>query len=223
MHRDLKPENILIEKWSLFTVVIADFGLAKAVIDNQLLTTFCGTANYAAPKIRSKLGHGLKVDTWSLGVMVLEWIYGLPKRRTKPKSKGSPSADATDDWVEQLLLTLNDQEECLLTELLSRMINVDPTKRWSAAQCLRYGTTKERLFRQRSDGQVAGKYDLVDTPTAVNDNEYEPNTPRSGSPPIIARNPSRYVFVKPLLSKRLELTIVRQVIDDHPHTIRTIQ
>lgn len=80
VHRDPKPENILIATWSVFTVVITDFGLANAVSDNRLLNTQCGTPVYAVPEILGVSGHGLKVDTWSLGVMALEWIYGLPGR-----------------------------------------------------------------------------------------------------------------------------------------------
>ncbi len=52
-HRDLKPENLLYESEDEEALVkISDFGLAR-VIQNELMTTACGTPGYVAPEVLS--------------------------------------------------------------------------------------------------------------------------------------------------------------------------
>jgi serine/threonine protein kinase len=47
VHRDLKPENILLEGSSSHpTVKITDFGLARLVGEQEMMTTLCGTPQY---------------------------------------------------------------------------------------------------------------------------------------------------------------------------------
>jgi len=77
-HRDLKPENLLYSSPDPSAVLkITDFGLAK-VLNNELMTTACGTPGYVAPEIIEGKGYGPAVDYWSLGVIIYVMLCGYP-------------------------------------------------------------------------------------------------------------------------------------------------
>ncbi|CAG9461857.1 unnamed protein product [Pedinophyceae sp. YPF-701] len=77
-HRDLKPENVLLGR--NLEVKLTDFGLSS-LPDSQrrtpLLTTLCGTPNYAAPEVLARQPyHGAPADVWSLGVVLFTAVVG---------------------------------------------------------------------------------------------------------------------------------------------------
>jgi calcium/calmodulin-dependent protein kinase I len=77
VHRDLKPENILYKtKEENSEIVIADFGVANTIPDNQMLTTLCGSPAYAAPEVLKRKGHGPAADIWSIGVITFTVLMG---------------------------------------------------------------------------------------------------------------------------------------------------
>ena len=103
--RDLKPENILLDvKGNEVTVKITDFGLARIVGEQEMMTTLCGTPQYVgktplqkicdlhfkAPEIimssrlpssqeekKPKQGYGKEVDAWSLGAILYVLYYSF--------------------------------------------------------------------------------------------------------------------------------------------------
>lgn len=67
VHRDLKLENILVDTASK-KVKITDFGLSNEFDRQNLLTTHCGSPEYAAPELHQGKTYGFEVDIWALYV-----------------------------------------------------------------------------------------------------------------------------------------------------------
>lgn len=67
-HRDIKPSNILVGKNG--DVKLADFGLAKKMV-NKLSTTKVVTLWYRAPELLLGLrSYSSKIDVWSVGCVL---------------------------------------------------------------------------------------------------------------------------------------------------------
>jgi serine/threonine protein kinase len=159
-HRDIKPDNVLVELAPHFKVTLSDFGLSKAVTDTTWLQTFCGTLKYTAPEVFpfSQLCYGPPADVWSLGVMALEWLYGIPAAPAAPNPAQKASRDQwrawSRTWVDILTNQLDDQKEGADVDLLQGMLVVRQTKRLSAYTCLEKGL-RNGLFKRRTiDGLV---------------------------------------------------------------------
>lgn len=140
-HRDLKPENILVGSRYPFNIKMADFGLAN---DKSDLETSCGTRLYAAPEIYGKTKYTTAVDLWSLGVIVLQYVYGLPRavreRRGRHKDDRSMIEEWALAWCRRIVDHANDWDSDGLIELLTiGMLRFNPEERLSAGACLKKG------------------------------------------------------------------------------------
>ena len=74
-HRDMKLENVLVDDRGYLKII--DYGLAKMLRDDQEATSFCGTPEYLAPEIISKIGYDKSVDWWALGILMYEMLIGV--------------------------------------------------------------------------------------------------------------------------------------------------
>ena len=163
MHRDLKPPNILVTKWDsrtdIPTIKLADFGLVGIGSERQ---TFCGTDGYVAPEVikahqragelKKEREKGMQtvgqdwllmytnaIDIWALGKIVLELVRDVPSvLRGKPVNK-EPALD-----------------------LIARMMQDDPKRRPSAADCLKH---RWIATIDGSDSLLARKRDRSPTPS----------------------------------------------------------
>tara|TARA_Y100000389_G_C17459154_1_gene520366 strand:+ start:164 stop:1147 length:984 start_codon:yes stop_codon:yes gene_type:complete len=77
IYRDLKPENILIDKIEN-NIKLTDFGLSKYFIDenneNYKMTGMTGTLRYMAPEVYLNQKYDLKVDIYSIG-LIMYYIF----------------------------------------------------------------------------------------------------------------------------------------------------
>ena len=123
-HRDIKPENILVQSRLPFHIKLSDFGLAK---DATQLGTYCGSPLYAAPEIYEMGTYTTAVDLWSLGVVVYEYIYGLPikKRHYPPKKWFGVLEKSISDWYSDRMIDL----------ISTHMLKPEPKERLSAKDC----------------------------------------------------------------------------------------
>lgn len=58
-------------------VKVADFGLSKEnIVGHNEAKSICGTAEYLAPEILQRMGHGKASDWWSFGGIIYEMLCG---------------------------------------------------------------------------------------------------------------------------------------------------
>ena len=137
VHRDIKRGNILVKYLDAGNIYkFADFGLSRESRDP---TTICGSRPYLAPELiresdrrqvdRTKRSYTSAVDIWSLGVVIFECAYDLPRW----KSTGTLS------WCEGIVKKLNSdlkkRPDCLKRLLSTTMVIIDPDLRCEAQDC----------------------------------------------------------------------------------------
>jgi serine/threonine protein kinase len=77
VHCDIKPDNILVAE-DHSVVKICDFGLAMSTSDRSPYE-LAGTPGYRAPEVLLELPeYDGRVDTWSLGCVMAEFLTGRP-------------------------------------------------------------------------------------------------------------------------------------------------
>jgi serine/threonine protein kinase len=75
-----QPENLLLDGKG--EIKIADFGWSvhSPISKRQ---TLCGTLDYLPPEMVENRAHDSTVDTWSLGVLMFEFLAGYPPFEAK--------------------------------------------------------------------------------------------------------------------------------------------
>ena len=87
IHRDIKPENILVGMYD--ELKISDFGWSVHS-PSRRRETMCGTLDYLPPEMirldSTDVGrfYDEKVDVWSLGVLIYEFLVGVPPLEDTP-------------------------------------------------------------------------------------------------------------------------------------------
>lgn len=168
-HRDLKEENILVG--DDLGLIFGDPDFMKSENDN-ILKTFCGTALYAAPEIwpgRSK-SYGVSVDIWSLAICILNLFYNLewPSDPLPALYENDKLKAWNRKWCKAVSKQLDDLDENndQIIDILKPMLESNPAKRSTVAQCLKRGC-KNGLFRENRIGNIV-LADVTEVNTEVN-------------------------------------------------------
>lgn len=136
-HRDLKPDNVLLHSTDEETLLkVSDFGLSKAVNNDSVMRTLCGTPLYVAPEVLMTGGRGsytCKVDIWSLGVVLFTMLSG-----TLPFSDEYGTAASDQIKRGKFVFRANVWRGISLhaKQLIVGMLTVDADKRLSIDQVL---------------------------------------------------------------------------------------
>ncbi|CAM9239606.1 unnamed protein product [Phaeothamnion confervicola] len=133
VHRDLKPENILCGE-HIGDIKIADFGLSKIVLPDEIMKMPCGTLSYVAPEVLTLNGYSKEADIWSVGVIMYLLLRGrLPF-----------DGDTREDIIENTIHgSINIQEDEVwqtysaeVRSLVLGMLTKDTKRRYTAKQIL---------------------------------------------------------------------------------------
>ena len=127
IHRDIKPANILFYEDG--TPALSDFGLAKAIDNDVMLTTTgtsVGTPSYISPEVAQGEAADNRSDLYSLGVVLYETLTG-----DKPFKGDNPVAIVVQHVtapIPQLPTEL-----AVFQDLIVKMLAKNPAERFSSA------------------------------------------------------------------------------------------
>ncbi|EXJ92124.1 CAMK protein kinase [Capronia epimyces CBS 606.96] len=108
VHRDIKLENVLLNipirvhpdvlNWQTLdraVITLTDLGLSRSIPEppeSPLLTTRCGSEDYAAPEIiMGQPYDGRQTDAWALGVLLYALLEGRLPFDPLPGARGDPA------------------------------------------------------------------------------------------------------------------------------------
>ncbi|EGR29198.1 protein kinase domain protein [Ichthyophthirius multifiliis] len=140
MHRDIKPENLLLKsKYSDCDIVVADFGLATKTDIQNILFKRCGTPGFVAPEVLEYKEidkfYGVQCDIFSAGIIFYLLLTGKQPFQGKDYKQILRQNKACE--ISFNIPELNKFSPSAI-DLLKKMLNPIPDKRFTSAQCLKH-------------------------------------------------------------------------------------
>ncbi|HEX9441844.1 MAG TPA: serine/threonine-protein kinase, partial [Roseiflexaceae bacterium] len=159
IHRDMKPSNVLMPSptWPM----LADFGIAKLLNDNQAQLTvpglIIGTAAYMAPEQATGQPIDVRTDLYSTGVMLYEMLIGQV-----PFDADTPMAVLTRQAYEPPPppRSLNPDLPAPVEAALLKALAKDPAARYQTAAAMAADLSRlaNQIEQGRARGQITGFY-----------------------------------------------------------------
>nr|MDQ2998077.1 protein kinase [Chloroflexota bacterium] len=161
IHRDIKPANVLMPSpnWPM----LADFGIAKLMNDNQqrltLANQIIGTAAYMAPEQATGRPIDARTDLYAAGVVLYELVTGRV-----PFDSDTPMAVLTKHVYEvpPPARSLNPDLPIPVEQVLQKALQKDPAARYQTA-----GEMADELRRiavdldqDKNRSQITGLYEV---------------------------------------------------------------
>ncbi|MBQ8768289.1 MAG: Stk1 family PASTA domain-containing Ser/Thr kinase [Oscillospiraceae bacterium] len=134
VHRDIKPHNVMVLKNG--SVKVADFGIARVMSKSNTLTKEAlGSVHYISPEQAKGGSVDNRSDLYSLGVVMYEMMTGRP-----PYDGETPVSVAIQhiNGKPQMPSTLNPNIPGGLEQIIMKVMDQEPDKRYSSAQALLY-------------------------------------------------------------------------------------
>ena len=124
VHRDLKPQNLLLRRTGSAgdRVLVADLGVAKAMLHASGLTQVVGTPAYMAPEQASGTGVDVRADVHALGAVAYQLLTGELARSTTISGLLSATVPLAPSTLAALPAAADD--------VLLRALAPDPEERW---------------------------------------------------------------------------------------------
>ncbi|ORX74659.1 kinase-like protein [Linderina pennispora] len=129
IHRDIKPENLLLNANG--DLKIADFGWSVHA-PNSRRHTLCGTLDYLPPEMVEGRDHNAAVDLWSLGVLMYEFLVGVPPFEDLQSHK------ATYRRIARVDLHIPPYVSPDAADLITRLLQYESTNRLPLKDVLRH-------------------------------------------------------------------------------------
>lgn len=188
IHRDIKPQNLLLSsrRGGGLKVMVADLGVAKAMLHASGLTQVVGTPAYMAPEQATGEALDTRADVHALGAVAYQMLTGQLVRRGGIGELSEPRLPPPASSLAQL-----PQE---VDPVLARALAVEPEQRWpdvasfSRALGVALSTETGTRIGARPQRVVArGQLDPTTTPTDFT----APPTPDLPTPDESPANNSR--------------------------------
>jgi len=138
IHRDLKGQNIFLTKTDL--VKLGDFGIARVLsTTRENAKTMVGTPYYLSPEIINGKAYSFKSDIWSLGVVLYEMCA------LKPPFDAQSLTFLAMKIVKGQYSPVPMSFSRELKNLVSTLLQVDPLKRPSVNEVLKFPIIQNRI------------------------------------------------------------------------------
>ena len=126
VHRDIKPQNLLLRSGGGTVgdrLLVADLGVAKALLHASGLTQVVGTPSYMAPEQATGLGVDVRADVHALAAVAYQMLTGeLVREGGVPELATATLPPPPSEHAEDLPPEVDD--------VLLRALEPDPDARW---------------------------------------------------------------------------------------------
>jgi serine/threonine protein kinase len=124
VHRDIKPQNLLLRSGGSAgdRLLVADLGVAKAMLHASGLTQVVGTPAYMAPEQATGGGIDIRADVHALGAVAYQMLTGHLVRSGSISELAGASLPPAPSTLADLPPAVDD--------VLLRALEPDPEHRW---------------------------------------------------------------------------------------------